>query len=106
MHFLWFYVGLFMMEKCLIDICYICMHEYMLMNDVVFICFLYAVMNIPFYNIVSHFICHTIEVSGNMCECNGFKYSNHLFSAQEFSKEAGITYPAVVVQQGDKQLGV
>ena len=51
-------------------------------------------------------ICYTIDISGNMCECDGFECSNHLFSAQEFSKEAGITYPVVVVQLGDKQLGV
>ena len=76
------------------------------MHDVMVVCFLYAVMDVPNYNIVSHLIYDTIEVSRNMCECNGLKSSNHLFSAQEFSKEAGITYLIVVVQLRNKQLGV
>ena len=49
-----------------------------------------------------HLICYSIEVYGNMRDCDGFKCSNHLFGAQEFSKEAGITYPIVVVQLEDK----
>ena len=41
-----------------------------------------------------------------MCECDGLKYSNHLFSVQEFSKEAWITYLGVIIQLGEKQLGL
>ena len=48
---------------------------------VMVLCFLYAVMDVPIYNIVSHLIYDTIEVSGNMCEFDVFKCSNHLFSA-------------------------
>ena len=70
------------------------------------VCFLYAVMDVPIYNIVSHLICDIIEVFGNMCECDGFKCSKHLFSVQVLSKEAGITYPIVVVQLRNKKLGV
>ena len=87
--------------------CYTCVCVlYMIMHDVMVVCFLYVIMNVLIQNVVSHLIYYTIEFSGNMCECNGFKCSNHLFSAQEFSKEVGITYPVVVVKLGDKQLGV
>ena len=34
-------------EKCLDDVCYTCMHDYMVMHDAIFICFLYAMMNMP-----------------------------------------------------------
>ena len=78
--------------------CYTCVCIlYMIMLDVMVVCFLYAIMNVPIQNVISHLICYTIEVSGNMCECNGLKCSNHLFSAQEFSKEARVTYLVVVV---------
>ena len=79
---------------------------YMIMHDVVFVCFLYAIMNVRIQDVISHLICYTIEVSGDMCECDGLKCSNHLFSAHEFSKEEGVTYPVVVVQLRNKQLGV
>ena len=62
-------------------------------------------MNMPFENVISHLICYAIEFSGNMCECNGFKFSNHLFSAQEFSKKERIVYPVAVIQLGDKVVG-
>ena len=78
----------------------------MIMHDVMVVCFLYAVVDVPIWNIVSHLICDSIEVSGNMCECDGFKCSNHLFSVQVLSKEAGIMYSIVVVQLRNKQLGV
>ena len=62
------------------------MHDYMMMHDAIFY-FLYAMMNVPLYNVISHLVCYTIEVSVNMCECNGFKISNQLFSAQELSND-------------------
>ena len=74
--------------------------------------FLYVMMNMPLYNVIIHLVyytieaCYTIEASRNMYECDGFKISNQLFSAQEFSKKETIAYPVVVVQLGDKQLGV
>ena len=84
---------------------YMCVYVlYMTMHDVGFVCFLCVMMNVPIQNVNSHLIHYTIDVSGNMCECDGFKCSNHLFSAQEFSKEVGIAYPVVVVKLGDKQL--
>ena len=77
-----------------------CVFLDMIMHDVMVVCSLYAIMIVPVYNIISHLICNTIEVSGNMCECDGFKCSNHLFSAQELSKEARITYPITIVHLG------
>ena len=59
-----------------------CVFLNVIMHDVMVVCFLYVVLDVPIYNIISHLICDTIEVSGNMCECDGFKCSNHLFSAQ------------------------
>ena len=71
-----------------------------------FLFFLYAMMNMPILTVISHLMCYTIEVARNMCECDGFKCSNHLFSAQVLSKEAGIVSSVVVVQLRNKQLGV
>ena len=105
MHFCGFCVSCYD-EKFLHDVCYTCMHDYMVMHNAFFICFLYVMMNMPFYSIVIHLICHTFEVSGNICECNGFKSSNQLFSEQEFSKKERIVYLVAVIQLRDKQLGV
>ena len=79
-----------------------CVFLDIVMHDVMVVCFLYAVVDMPIYNIVSHLICDTIEVSRNMCECDGFKCSNHLLSVQVLSKEVGIPYPIVVVQLRNK----
>ena len=36
---------------------YTCVYVlYMIMHDVVFVCFLYAIMNVPIYNFISHLI--------------------------------------------------
>ena len=80
------------------------MHDYMMMHDAVY--FLYAMIDVPLYNVISHLVCYTIETSGNMHERNGFKISNQVSSAQELSKETRIAYPVAVIQLGDKQLGV
>ena len=93
--------------KCLCDVflhVYACL--YMMMHDVVFVCFLCVIMNVPIYNFISHLIHYTTEESRNMCECDGFKCSNHLFSAQELSKEERITYPIVVVQLRNTEMRV
>ena len=108
---LWFYyVSLFIMlwnANAYVMYYYtMCVFLDMIMHCFMVVCFLYVVMDVPIQNIISHLICDTIEVSGNMCECDGFKCSNHLFSVQEFSKEAGITYLIVIVQLRNKQLGV
>ena len=77
------------------------MNNYMMMHDVVFN-FLYAMMNMPLQNIISHLVYYTIEVSGNIYECDGFKISNKLFNAQELSKDTTTVYPVAVIQLGDK----
>ena len=82
----------------------ICMHDYMMMHDAIY--FLYVMIDVPLHNVIGHLVCYTIETSGNMHEWNGFKISNQVSSAQEHSKEARIVYPVVVIQIGDKQLGV
>ena len=51
-------------------------------------------------------MCDTIEVPQNMCECDGFKCSDHVFSVLVLSKEVGIANLVVVVQLRNKQLGV
>ena len=68
--------------------------------------FLYAMIDVPLYNAINHLVCYTIENFGNMHEWNEFKMSNQVSSVQEHSKETGITYLIVVIQLGDKQLGV
>ena len=68
--------------------------------------FLYVIIDVPLYNILIHLVFYTIETCGNMHECNGFKISNQVYSAQEISKDVGIAYPVAVIQPGDKQLGV
>ena len=78
----------------------------MIMDCVMVVCFLYAVMDVPIQNIVSHLIYDTIEVPGNMCECDGFKCSDHVFSAQVLSKEAGTANLVMVVQLRNKQLRI
>ena len=62
----------------------ICMHDYMMMHDAVY--FLYAMIDVPLKNIISHLIYYTIETFGNMHEWNRLEMSNQLSSAQEFSK--------------------
>ena len=48
------------------------MHDYMMMHDVV--CFLYAMIDVPLYNIISHLVCY-------MNEWNEFEMSNQVSSA-------------------------
>ena len=87
---------------CIITLCVYFLD--IIMHDVMVVCFLYAAVDVPIQNIISHLICDTIEVLGNMCECDGC--FDHVISAQVLSKEAGITDLVVVVQLRNKQLGV
>ena len=80
------------------------MHDYMMMYDAVY--FLHAMIDMTLQNFFNHLVCYTIDTFGNMHECNGFKMSNQMSSAQKLSKETRIAYPIVVIQLGDKQLGV
>ena len=68
--------------------------------------FLYTMIDVPLYNIIIHLVYYIIETFGNMHECNGLKMYNQMSSAQELSKETRISPLIVVIQQGNKQLGV
>ena len=48
------------------DVYDICMHDYMMMHDVVYL--LYAMINVPLYIIINHLVCDTIDTSRNMHE--------------------------------------
>ena len=67
----------------------------MMMHDAIY--FLYVMIDVPLYNIISHLVYYTIETSGNTHEQNGFKMYNQVSSAQEISKETSIMYPVVVI---------